>query len=128
MTTPKSLAEYHQEKEAIVSSIAARWQPVADEIIRLELERHILGIRLEAAYSRLPARWKQIKRGAYLDSQACPGCRDRSRDAFHMVQVLMNETESVTLFEPICAVCGNLGEEQWNDRLGITQARNSFTR
>jgi uncharacterized paraquat-inducible protein A len=123
MTTPKPLAEFEQEKEATIRAIATRWQPLADEIVHLELERFILAIRLKNLYGRLPAQWKQVARGSYQESVSCPSCTSGSSEEVSVIDA-QGRTSSM---RPTCPECGNMGDSQWRDRLGISQAVRPFT-
>lgn len=124
MTPPKPLAEFEQEQEAILQAIATRWQPIADEIIRLELEQHILSIRLKALYTRLPARYKQAPVGAYSVSVPCSSCSSGSSAGRPVRTVDLDG--NMVVRSVACPKCGGMDEPYWKSRLGITQAVQSF--
>ena len=125
MTTPKPLAEFEQEQEAVLQTIADRWRATADEIIHLELEQHILAIRLKTLYARLPARYKQMDRGSYQFSLACRGCSVPGDSAKRRTLVVEGSGAAASR-DGACPECGSQGADYWKERLGITQAVQLF--
>lgn len=77
--------------------------PLADEIIKLELEQDILNIRLRNAMSRLP------------DRAACKRCQ--------YGQISTTDKETLVVTNSTCPVCCGWDLYDWKRELGIDTAR-----
>lgn len=119
--TPESIAalpsfeEVEAGNEKVLQRLAERYQPIATEIIRLELERHILEIRLKALRTQLPP-----------DFSKCLNYTKPGGHKFIAVHTSRDGQKTSTSIEQACPICGSRWRDYWEERLGITQARLAF--
>lgn len=115
-----SVQSVEEKAAAILATITDRHRSLAAEIIRLELERYLLEIRLQTSYRQLPAHTTPIQDRGYSTFAHCRVCSGKFSPEQNVI-AQDKDGKKLNMWLP-CSECGSMGLEQWKQRLGINDA------